>query len=32
LVGTDTDVPAYVGPNGKNLGKAGLVLGVKYNF
>lgn len=24
--------PAYVGPNGKNLGKAGLVLGVKYNF
>ena len=25
-------VPAYVGPNGKNLGKAGLVLGVKYNF
>ncbi len=25
-------VPAYVGPNGKNLGKTGLVLGVKYNF
>ena len=25
-------VPAYVGPNGKNLGKAGVVLGVKYNF
>jgi uncharacterized protein (TIGR02001 family) len=25
-------VPAYVGPNGKNLGKAGVVLGVKYSF
>ena len=25
-------VPAYVGPNGKNLGKAGVVLGVKYTF
>lgn len=25
-------VPAYVGPNGKNLGKTGVVLGVKYNF
>jgi uncharacterized protein (TIGR02001 family) len=24
--------PAYVSPNGKNLGKAGVVLGVKYNF
>ena len=24
--------PAYVSPKGKNLGKAGLVLGVKYNF
>jgi uncharacterized protein (TIGR02001 family) len=24
--------PAYVGPNGKNLGKAGIVLGVKYTF
>jgi len=24
--------PAYVGPNGKNLGKAGIVLGVKYSF
>lgn len=24
--------PAYVGPNGKNLGKTGLVLGLKYNF
>jgi uncharacterized protein (TIGR02001 family) len=24
--------PAYVSPNGKNLGKAGIVLGVKYNF
>ena len=25
-------VPAYVGPNGKNLGRASVVLGVKYNF
>jgi uncharacterized protein (TIGR02001 family) len=24
--------PAYIGPNGKNLGKAGVVLGVKYAF
>jgi uncharacterized protein (TIGR02001 family) len=24
--------PAYIGPNGKNLGKAGVVLGVKYSF
>ena len=24
--------PAYIGPNGKNLGKAGVVLGVKYTF
>jgi len=24
--------PAYIGPNGKNLGKTGLVLGVKYSF
>jgi uncharacterized protein (TIGR02001 family) len=24
--------PAYVSPKGKNLGKTGLVLGVKYNF
>jgi len=24
--------PAYIGPNGKNLGKNGLVLGVKYSF
>jgi len=30
VVGTDTD--EYVGPNNKNLGKAGVVLGVKYNF
>lgn len=30
VVDTDTDV--YVGPNGKDLGKAGVVLGVKYNF
>lgn len=25
-------VPAYVAPNGKNLGKSALVLGLKYNF
>ena len=25
-------VPAYVSPSGKNLGKTGVVLGVKYNF
>lgn len=25
-------VPAYVSPKGKNLGKTGLVLGIKYNF
>jgi uncharacterized protein (TIGR02001 family) len=30
LVGTDTD--SYVGPNGKNLGRTGVVLGVKYAF
>lgn len=30
LVDTDTD--AYVAPNGKNLGKSGVVLGVKYSF
>jgi uncharacterized protein (TIGR02001 family) len=30
VVDTDTDV--YVGPNDKNLGRAGVVLGVKYNF
>jgi uncharacterized protein (TIGR02001 family) len=35
-VGTDTKKvaggPAYVSPKGKDLGKAALVLGVKYNF
>jgi uncharacterized protein (TIGR02001 family) len=25
-------VPAYVSPKGKNLGKTGVVLGIKYNF
>lgn len=30
IVGTDND--NYRGPNNKNLGKAGLVLGLKYNF
>lgn len=28
----DTDTDAYVGPDNKNLGKAGVVVGVKYNF
>ncbi len=36
LIGTDTKTvnggPAYVSPDGKNLGKAGLVLGVKKTF
>jgi uncharacterized protein (TIGR02001 family) len=32
LAVVDTDTDAYVGPNGKDLGKAGVVLGVKYNF
>lgn len=30
VVGTDTD--EYIGPNGKNLGKAGLLIGAKFNF
>jgi uncharacterized protein (TIGR02001 family) len=30
IVGTDND--NYRGPNNKNLGKAGVVLGIKYNF
>lgn len=28
----DTDTSAYVAPNGKDLGKAGIVLGAKINF
>jgi uncharacterized protein (TIGR02001 family) len=28
----DTDTDAYVGGNNKNLGKSGVVVGVKYNF
>lgn len=28
----DTDAEGYVAPNGKDLGKAGAVLGVKYSF
>jgi uncharacterized protein (TIGR02001 family) len=32
LAYVDTDTDAYVAPNGKNLGKAGAVLGVKYSF
>lgn len=35
-IGTDTKkiggTPAYVSPQGKDLGKAGLVVGLKYNF
>jgi len=30
VYGTDNDT--YVAPNGKNLGRAGLVAGIKYNF
>jgi uncharacterized protein (TIGR02001 family) len=32
VVDTDADSAAYVSPSGKNLGKSGLVLGVKYAF
>lgn len=32
IVGTDADGGLYVSPSGKNLGKSGLVLGVKYSF
>lgn len=32
LAYVDTDTKAYLAPNGKNLGRAGLVLGVKYAF
>lgn len=32
LVGTDAGDGLYVSPSGKNLGKSGLVLGVKYSF
>ena len=28
----DTDAEGYLAPNGKDLGKAGAVLGVKYSF
>ena len=30
VVGTDAD--GYLAPNGKDLGRAGVVLGLKYNF
>ncbi len=30
LIGTDTK--EYKSPSGKNLGRTGIVLGVKYNF
>jgi uncharacterized protein (TIGR02001 family) len=32
LAAIDTDTNAYIGPNGKNLGRAGAVLGLKYAF
>jgi uncharacterized protein (TIGR02001 family) len=32
VVGTDAGSGMYVSPSGKNLGKSGLVLGVKYTF
>ena len=36
VIGTSTKkisgTPAYVSPAGKDLGKAGLVVGLKYNF
>lgn len=32
VVGTDVAGGLYVSPSGKNLGKSGLVLGVKYSF
>ena len=32
LAYVDTDTDAYFAPNGKNLGRAGVVLGVKYGF
>lgn len=32
LIGTDIGENLYVAPSGKNLGKNGLVLGVKYSF
>ena len=31
-IGTDAKTGAYVSPNGKNLGKSSLVVGVKYTF
>ena len=32
LIGTDANKGAYVSPAGKQLGKAGLVVGIKYTF
>lgn len=32
LAVVDTDTDAYLAPNGKDLGRAGVVLGLKYNF
>lgn len=32
LAAVDTNAKGYLAPNGKDLGKAGLVLGAKYNF
>jgi hypothetical protein len=32
LIGTDAKKGAYVSPAGKQLGKAGFVVGIKYTF
>lgn len=32
LVGTDVNKTAYVSPSGKNLGRSGAVIGIKYSF
>ncbi len=32
LVGTDVNKTAYVSPSGKNMGKSGAVVGLKYSF
>ncbi len=32
LIGTDAQAGSYVAPNGKQLGRSGVVVGLKYNF
>ena len=32
LIGTDAQKGSYVAPNGKQLGRSGVVVGLKYNF